>query len=174
MHARELAIGAVAARQDNLITAEQLAELGLGRGAIAHRLAIGRWQRLHNGVYLIGPAPATAAVSARAAIYACGPDAVLSHHTAAALHDLIPTDHTAEVHVTVAGRNPGAREGVVVHRVAELPPYERQTARGLPVTSPARTVCDMAATVGPRQIERIVAGLPVSSDQLAGAPTRVR
>ncbi len=129
----------------------------LGRGAIAHRLAIGRWQRLHNGVYLIGSAPATAMARARAAIYACGEDAVLSHHTAAALHDLIPADEAAEVHVTVAGRNPGTRDGLIVHRVAELPPDERAIRHELPVTSAARTVCDIAATAGPREIERLLA-----------------
>jgi very-short-patch-repair endonuclease/predicted transcriptional regulator of viral defense system len=157
VRAREHAIGEIAARQDNVITSDQLAALALGRGAIAHRLAIGRWQRLHNGVYLIGSAPATAMARARAAIYACGEGAVLSHHTAAALHDLIPADEAAEVHVTVAGRNPGTRDGLIVHRVAELPRHERAIRHGLPVTSPARTVCDIAATAGPREIERILA-----------------
>lgn len=157
MHAREEAIAGIAAGQDNLITSDQLAELELGRGAVAHRLATGRWQRLHNGVYLIGPAPPTHTARARAAIFACGEGAVLSHHTAAALHELIPADQAAEVHVTVAGRNPGTREGLVVHRVAVLPSDERAMRHGLPVTSPARTVCDIAAGAGPGEIERILA-----------------
>ena len=156
MHAREAAIGELGARQDSVVTSDQLAELGLGRGAIAHRLAIRRWQRLHNGVYLMGPAPPTPMARARAAIFACGDGAVISHRTAAVLHDLIPADEAAEVHVTVAGRNPGSRKGVIIHRVAELPADERAIRHGLPVTSPARTVCDVASIADRRETERIL------------------
>ena len=83
MQAVERAIARIAARQDNVITRGQLLAAGLRRGAIAHRLD-SRWmQRLHQGVYLIGPAPPTPMARARAAAMACGAAAVVSHRSAA-------------------------------------------------------------------------------------------
>jgi very-short-patch-repair endonuclease len=157
MHARDQAIAEIASRQDNLIASDQLLALGVGRGAIAHRLSTGRWQRLHNGVYLIGPAPPTPRARARAALLACGEGAVLSHRTAAELYGLLTAEDAGEIHITVPARNPGQREGVKVHRVAELPAHELAIRDGLPLTSPARTIRDMAATAPVRETERILA-----------------
>ncbi len=145
MHAQERAIGEIAGRQDNVITREQLLHLGVGRGAIAHRLGDGLLQRMHQGVYLIGPAPPTAMARARAASLVCGEGAVLSHRTAAEIWGLVPPAG-GEVHVTVTGRNPGRRPGIRLHRVIELARFEVAAKRGLAVTSPARTICDLAGT----------------------------
>jgi len=83
MHDLERAIGEIAGRQENLITRDQVLSLGVGRGAIEHRVAIGRWQRLHRCIYLIGSAPPTLLALARAAALALGDGAVVSHRTAA-------------------------------------------------------------------------------------------
>src|ERR1700760_833324 len=96
----ETRVGEIAGTQRNLITLDQLAALGIGRNAIEHRLACGRWQRLHKGVYLIGPAPPTLAARVRAALLTCGEGSVLSHRTAAAMWSLLPADET--IHISVA------------------------------------------------------------------------
>jgi hypothetical protein len=72
MQARELAITELAGRQDNMVSREQLREIGVGRGAIAHRVSAGRWQRVHANVYLVAPAPLDLKARARAAALACG------------------------------------------------------------------------------------------------------
>ncbi|MBV8911571.1 MAG: hypothetical protein JOZ05_00875, partial [Acetobacteraceae bacterium] len=100
MHDLERAIARIAGRQDNVIGHTQLADAGMGRGAIAHRVATGAWQRMHRAVYLIGPAPPTLMARARAAAMACGAGAVISHATAAALFRLLP-ERDGEADVTV-------------------------------------------------------------------------
>src|SRR5690242_4326047 len=152
----EFDIGEVAGRQENVITRAQLFELGVGARVIERRLERGRWQRLHNGVYLIGPAPPTLSARARAAAFACGDGAVVSHCTAAQLWDLLNAG-ASDVHVTVCGRNPGPRRGIRTHRVRRLPEEEVTIRHGIPLTTPARTICDLAATEPLRDVEAAIA-----------------
>jgi very-short-patch-repair endonuclease len=153
MQVVEREIARIAARQDNVISGDQLRAAGLGRGAITHRVKAGTMQRLQTGVYLLGAAPPTPMARARAAALACGPDAVVSHRSAACLFNLLP-EIGGEVDVTVAGRNPGQRQGVRRHRVAHLPRQDVRTMRGLRITSVARTICDLAATESARDTEQ--------------------
>lgn len=152
MHVVENAIAKIARRQDNVITREQLLSVGLGRGAIEHRVKGGTMQRIHKSVFLIGPAPPTPMARARAAALACGDGAVVSHRTAAELYGLLPKT-AGDVDVTVAARNPGARPGIRLHRVAGIGPGEAVSMRGMAITSAARTICDIAATELSREVE---------------------
>jgi very-short-patch-repair endonuclease/predicted transcriptional regulator of viral defense system len=152
MHAADATIAKVAGRQDNVISREQLLAIGVGRGVIARQLERGRWQRLHRNVYLIGPAPPTLRARARAATMTCGEGAAVSHRTAAALYGLMPP--RGDVHVTVPGRNPGNRQGVQIHRVTTLSFDEIVVRDGLTLTSPARTICDVAGTEPLTEAER--------------------
>jgi predicted transcriptional regulator of viral defense system len=148
----ERSIARVAGRQDNVITLEQLRSTGLGRGAIGHRVAAGSMQRLHRAVYLLGAAPPTLMARARAAAMACGGDAVVSHRSAAEMFGLLP-ETERDVDVTVAGRNFAPRSGIARHRVAQLPSHHVTKMRGIPVSSVARTIADLAATGSPRDVE---------------------
>jgi very-short-patch-repair endonuclease/predicted transcriptional regulator of viral defense system len=143
MQVFERAIAAIAGRQDNIVTRDQLIAAGVGRGAIEYRLSAGSVHRLHRGVYLVGHAPPTPVGRMRAAVLACGANAVLSHRSAAELWGLLP-ERNAPVAVTAVGRNPGQRLGIQTHRVAEMDPGELTQMRGIPLTSPARTICDLA------------------------------
>jgi hypothetical protein len=78
-----------------------------------------------------------------AAVAACGPDAALSHRSAAELWGLLEP-RSGEIDVTVVGRNPGVRGGIRRHRSRTLSPGDVRTKRGIRVTSPARTVLDNA------------------------------
>ena len=80
-----------ASRQHGVIAYRQLRALGLEPGAIKHRVAAGRLHRLHVGVYAVGHRLLTANGHRMAAVLACGPDAVLSHRSAASLHALRQT-----------------------------------------------------------------------------------
>lgn len=148
----ERRIARIGGRQDNVISREQLLAAGLGRGAIAHRIETGAWQRLHKNVYLLGPAPPTLTARARAAVLACGADVAVSHRSAAEMFGLLP-ESGGDVHVTVAGHNVAPREGVRIHRIAAFAPGEVTKMRGIPLTSVARTICDLAATEPAHEVE---------------------
>ncbi len=155
MHAADASIAQIAGRQDNVISREQLLAIGVGRGVIARQLERRRWQRLHRNVYLIGAAPPTLRARAWAAALACGEGSVISQSTAAALYGLMAP--RGDVHVTVPGRNPGYRQGVQIHRVTTLSLDEIVVRDGLTLTSPARTICDVAGIAPLNQAERVLA-----------------
>ncbi len=87
-----------------------------------------------------------------AAVLACGDGAVLSHLGAAALWGLLkPVDGPVDVSVpTQAGRR--QRLGIRVHRAASLSPEHLTRRRGIPVTTPARTIEDLRGEAPPHLV----------------------
>src|SRR3954465_271083 len=81
----EGAIAALAAAQHGVVSRAQLLDLGLGAGAIKHRVAEGRLQPLHRGVYAVGHRALRREAWWMAAVLAAGPGAALSYRTAAEL-----------------------------------------------------------------------------------------
>ena len=145
----------MAARQHGVVSRAQLRAAGLGRGAIAHRLAQGRLHPVHRGVYLVGHAVAPPLASEMAALLVCGEGAVVSHVSAASMWSL-PCPESGVIDVTIARRNPGARPGLRIHVVARLVRRDVRLHDRVPVTSPARTLLDLAAVIPPRDLERAV------------------
>lgn len=91
-----------------------------------------------------------------AAVMAVGTDAVLSHGTAASAWDLCPRTGGA-IHLTLpryTGRS--ARSGLRIHRSITLRPTDISAVRGIPVTSPARTVVDLASSLRGRPLEQVL------------------
>ncbi|MEQ9398318.1 MAG: DUF559 domain-containing protein [Longimicrobiales bacterium] len=158
----EALIRDVARRQHGVVTRAQLMDAGLSRWVVKRRLAAGRLRRLHAGVYLVGPIEPPRA-AAMAAVLAGGPGAVLSHFSAAELWSLrpeAPPDPPRAgtiVDITVPGADRGRRPGVRAHRAAALAPVERTEVEGVPVTTAARTLLDLAGEVGSGELERMVA-----------------
>jgi very-short-patch-repair endonuclease len=92
-----------------------------------------------------------------AAVDACGADALLSHFAAAELWGLMRRQN-GPIDVTVVGRNPGTKgDGVRVHRTIRLDSRDVRTIQGVRVTSPARTLLDLAALVPDEQLEDLIA-----------------
>jgi very-short-patch-repair endonuclease len=165
----------IAARCNRTVPWDELSAAGVSHRAVEHRVAIGRLFRHHTGVYLLEPPHQVSRLTAlTAAVAACGPDAVLSHASAAELWGLLEP-RLGDIDVTVIGRNPGVRSGVRRHRSRTLTPRDVSTKRGIRVTSPARTVLDcardrdleellgnvLAATlVTKRQLDRAIAEHP--------------
>jgi hypothetical protein len=79
----------VAGRQHGVISLAQLRELGLTRHRIEARVQAKRLYRLHRGVYAVGHEALTPRSRFVAAVYACGPGALLSHRAAGALRGLL-------------------------------------------------------------------------------------
>ena len=154
-NATDAAIAMLAAAQGGVVEHGQLLVLGLSASAIGRRSDIGRLHRLHRGVYAVGHQQVGVEGRRWAAVLACGPSAVLSHRSAAAAWDL---DRGGGVlHVTVGTGGRKAPEGIRLHRTVTGRPEEVTTLGGLPVTTPARTVLDLAASgLHGRPLERIV------------------
>ncbi len=149
----ERAIAAVAGAQENMINRRQLLAAGLGRGAIDHRAKGGDLHPVHRAVYQFGHAPPTQRGRAWAALLACGENAVVSHRTAAVVWEILPPDDGRDPDVTVVARNPRNRPGIAIHRTIGLPPWQVRELKSLPITSPARTICDLAATEPTNDVE---------------------
>ena len=149
----ERAVAALAARQAGVVSRRQLLGLGLSPRAIARRLAGGRLHALHRGVYAVGHIAVTWEGRARAALLAAGAGAALSHCSAAVDWRMLP-DGGGPQEVTVLGRTPRHRPGIVVHTARTL---EVRDHRGLPVTAPARTLLDLAAHVPRDTLARALA-----------------
>ena len=90
-----------------------------------------------------------------AAVLACGPGAVLSHRTAAAHWDLLRTDQT-RIDVTAPRGRHGA-PGIRLHRTRSLDAQDTTRHQGIPITTVARTLLDLAATARPTELERALA-----------------
>jgi hypothetical protein len=117
--------------------------------AVTGRVKSGWLRKLHRGVYLVGPreVPLTRAM---AAVAAYGDAAVLSHRPAAVLWGLCPPP-AGVMHVTVSGRAAHGRDGIEVHR-STLDPQDATERERIPVTSPARTLLDLATVCSPREL----------------------
>ena len=117
---------------------------------------------VHTGVYAVGHLPITGVDRAFAAVLACGPGAVLSHGTAACLWGPDRSWRTPfEVIVESARRRPGIR----THRVA-LGRRDVRKHNGIRVTSPARTILDIAP--------RLTDAEPSAPSTSCGVPRQLR
>jgi very-short-patch-repair endonuclease len=141
-HPADRAIGRLAEGQHGVVTRAQLSELGLGTGAIKHRIGVGRLRPVYRGVYTIGHRLLTQRGRWMAAVLACGPGAVLSHRAAASLWGI---RGGTRVEVTVPGAK-HARTGIRLHR-ANLPADETTIHHGIPTTTVPRTLLDLGAVV---------------------------
>jgi hypothetical protein len=147
---REEAIVAAADGQVGLVSTAQLVALGLGPGAIKHRVAVGRLRPYRRGVYAVGHRSLRPEAPWMAAVLAAGPDAVLAGRSAAALWRI--RDSARPVIEVISPRRLALR-GIESHRIA-LPTDEVTVHRGVPVTTPARTLLDLAAVLTEQQLKR--------------------
>jgi very-short-patch-repair endonuclease len=147
----------LAAQQHGVVTLRQLYSLGFSDSQVRTRAAAGWLHSLHRAVFAVGRKAVTAEGRWSAAVLACGEGALLSHQAAGELWGLRRRREGGEIHVTVP-RSGGRRRraGIVIHRVSALPPEERALHRRIAVTSPARTILDLATQLPPRQLERAI------------------
>jgi predicted transcriptional regulator of viral defense system len=138
-------IAAVAEEQHGVVGRAQLVGLGLEPGAIGRRLRAGRLHRLHSGVYAVGHKVLSPEGRWMAAVLACGPQAVLSHRSAAVLWGL--RDYRGGA-IDVTSPSKTKSRGAIRRHCAALPVDELTVERGIPVTTVPRTIFDLAATAG--------------------------
>lgn len=153
----ERILSEIGAAQHGVVTRPQLTARGIADSTVDWMVKSDRLVVLHRGIYQIGPVPLPHANEA-AVVLACGADTRLSHLTAARLHRIVePTRGDACPEVTVPRRRRPKLEGVKIHRVRDLLPDEVTTLHGIPVTTPARTLLDVAETMPARELEQALA-----------------
>jgi hypothetical protein len=147
-------LAGIAARQEGIVTTAQLRTVGLRDEAISRWVANGRLLPAFRGVFALGHATIGPRGRMRAAALAC-PGAVISHRSAAAL---LRIGEVAPVVIDLIPPEQGGRriDGIRPHRVPYPIGTERGHIGGIPCTSPARTIVDLAGTNGEGKLRETV------------------
>jgi very-short-patch-repair endonuclease len=141
----------LAAAQHGVVSRKQMRALGMSDDVIDHAIGLGRLHRVFRGAYAVGHPHRSERSRLMAAALACGKGAVISHRSAAALLGLI--DDGPVVIDVIAPRSRGRKiDGIRLHRVRPPRLEETGTFDGIPCTSPARTLVDLAGVVGERTL----------------------
>ncbi|MGZ4193324.1 MAG: type IV toxin-antitoxin system AbiEi family antitoxin domain-containing protein [Solirubrobacteraceae bacterium] len=152
MGSRDERIATIARLQRGRVARRQLVAAGISSAAVGRALTAGRLLRVHRGVYVVPGSETTTLGRETAALLAVRDGALLSHHTAAALWGLrLPV--AEDIHVLVAGGPAAAVRGVQIHRTHALEPDDARIVKALLVTSPARTIIDLAPHLADRRLE---------------------
>lgn len=146
-------VNALAARQHGLITRWQLIEVGISPRSVSHLVKAGKLHRVRWGVYRVCGSPLTWRSTALAAVLSAGPDSVLSHCSAAALWGLLDHHDLTTIELTLP--TPCRQPGITAHR-RSLDARDKTFHDHIPVTTPARTLIDLAARLGEARLGKVV------------------
>jgi very-short-patch-repair endonuclease len=151
---------ALARNQHGLVSRRQLLALGWSAASIKHRMGTGRLHPIWRGVYAIGRRELTREGAWMAAVLYCAPDACLSHRSAAALWGIQQGNAQCRssglIEISVPAHRRPTGTGIRVHRVEHLPATDQRRRHGIPVTSPVRTLVDLALCLTPAELERAI------------------
>jgi very-short-patch-repair endonuclease len=143
-------ISELSGRQQGYVARWQLLALGVSSSAIARRTELIATR--HKGVYAVGHAETSPIALAHAAVLACGPDAVLSHDSAAALWGLRRWPDTPEV----SSHKKRVRPGITTYRTTTLSRRDVTTNFGIRVTTVIRTIIDIEPRLKDPQLIRAI------------------
>ncbi|MGH2831058.1 MAG: DUF559 domain-containing protein [Actinomycetota bacterium] len=142
----------VAAARYGVFTREEALREGATRNVIQRRLRDGRWERIQHGVYRLAGVPQSWRQSLAAACLAAGEGAVSSHRAAGQLWDSAEVPR-GFIEISIP-RTRGVRPaGATVHRVSDLSPHDVVVKDAIPVTTPARTLIDLAGVLSRDEME---------------------
>ena len=140
----ERKIARIAAGQHGVVTIAQLLDAGLSRQAISRRVAKGVLHHELRGVYRVGHRAPSVEARYMAAVLACGPTAVLAGHAAAFLLGMLKGRPPAPEVIALADRRVPR---ILTRRVGRLDRRDVTRCRGIPVTTAARTLLDLAGVM---------------------------
>jgi very-short-patch-repair endonuclease len=148
-------IAGIARFQRGRISRTQILAAGIAAVTIEHMIATGSLHPKHAGVYAVGHQTEVEFGAETAALLASREGAVLSYVSAGALWKICPPPRArTEVDVTVLDGRTRWTPGIRTHRTRRLERLDVRVHKHLPVTSPARTLLDLADVLRPRQLER--------------------
>jgi very-short-patch-repair endonuclease len=152
-----------------VVSISQLRRCGVSDDAVRARAALGQVHRVHRGVYALGHLALSPESRWMAAVLALGGGpsgggsvlahwgAAVSHRSALSLWSLLPTNQ-APSDVIVEGNGGRARRaGICVHRSLSLVARDVTLHRGIPVTTPERTIADLREAISTRRSGPIAA-----------------
>ena len=143
----------VAANQWGVVDTDDLRWCGLDKDAVARRVRAGHLHPLHKRVFAVGHTNLPQQARIFAAVKACGDDAFASLHASGDLHRFIALgDRRPDV--TLLGDTTRRHEGIRVHRTTRLDPCDITRCQGIPATTPARTLVDLAAVLTYTELRR--------------------
>ncbi|HEX5376436.1 MAG TPA: DUF559 domain-containing protein [Solirubrobacterales bacterium] len=145
----------LAGQQHGVVARRQLLALGFNAREIEHRVARRRLHLVMRGVYAVGWPEMTPKRRWRAATLACGDDAALSHSSAAALWG-IGREKPGLIDISLRRRTRLRRAGLRVRARPTLDGTDIVRRNGIPVTTVARTVVDLASELGSATVERAI------------------
>lgn len=147
-------MGALATRQEGIVTRRQMRRLGPSDDVIDAWIAEGRLRPVFRGVFAVGHTALGDQAWMRAAVLAC-PSSVVSHRSAAAL---LGIGKAAPVVVDLIPAVERGRkiDGIKAHRVPFPARHEWGYVRGIPVTGVARTIVDLAGVYGEKEMREAV------------------
>ncbi len=137
----------VAESQNDVIKTSQLKACGLSKAAISRRVRDGRLYPKHRGVYAVGRPDLSQAGVFHAAVLAVGDDALLSHRSTAVNCGFWPYRGTPDVVEVSVPRRGIRRPGIKVYSADDLPRACRTIWHGVPTTTAAHAILDLAAVV---------------------------
>ncbi|HVV91153.1 MAG TPA: type IV toxin-antitoxin system AbiEi family antitoxin domain-containing protein [Solirubrobacterales bacterium] len=148
-------LGELARRQHGVVSIRQLEQLlGYSRVAVKRLVDSGRLYRIHHGVYAVGHTNLSLRAECLAAMLAVGPGALLSYHSAGWLWGLW-WGSPKPIHVTATvPRHHPTPKGLTRHRARNIVDEDRAVVDGIPVTSVARTLLDLAWKLTGDQLAR--------------------
>lgn len=149
------ALSALARRQLALATRAQLLDL-MSANELEHAIASGQLERAGHAVYRVLGAPETWEQHVLTACFVGGRESVASFRTAARLWALPGIDSEDPLEITTPTRRRSRIPGVTVHDSFILDGWHVTRRRSIPVTSAARTLCDLTACWPPWQVEKAV------------------
>lgn len=154
MH-NERQIWGIQRRQLGLVTARQCAEHGLSRKIVARLVAAGRWARVLPGVFRECVHPESHEQMTLAATLWAAPSGIASHAASGFLMRLDGVRFDRP-HLWVPSTRSARSDLVVVHR-GEIEAVDRRMIGPVPVTSPARTLVDLAGVLEDEDLEAAAA-----------------
>jgi hypothetical protein len=144
------AIARMANPRKGLVARDQLIAAGLSERQVDLRLENGALIPEYAGIYRVGHCAPNLETSYLAAVLACGKGTLLSGRAAAYLYGLIKGPAPLPEVTTPRQRKP---KGVVCHRTVGV--SDATIYRGVPITTVARTVVDMARDSTPGELAEL-------------------
>lgn len=137
------ALARVARRQHGVVSLSQLTDLGFTVDGVGQLARVGRLHRIHQGIYALGPAVLSPPGNRMAVVLACGPGSLLAVRSAGSHLALVANSSSV---IDVMTPRQVRRRGIRAHALPALTAADRIVRDGIPCTSVARTLLDLAAT----------------------------
>ncbi len=144
----------LASKQHGLVTHAQAIGEGVSRTALSRLVRAGIWEQVRPRVFRKAAKSQTEEQALFAICLWLGPSAVVSHRSAARLLGL--DLEKGEFELTTPPRFSADAKGVVVHRSKSLGERDRRVLRGIPLTTGARTIIDLAEGFDDEELAIIV------------------